>query len=94
MSRVLHGYGNPVVNFPTNGEQSMPLLSDYAQKKKIEYFLNPIPKDSRILEVGCGLGLASLVLTQRSADVTATQRWRTIADRGDCPALSGAGAGR
>jgi len=34
----------------------MPLLSDYARKKKIEYFLDPIPKDSRILEVGCGSG--------------------------------------
>jgi len=32
----------------------MPLLSDYARKKKIEYFLAPIPKDARILEVGCG----------------------------------------
>jgi len=28
--------------------------------------------DRRILEVGCGIGLASLVLNQRSADITAT----------------------
>lgn len=32
----------------------MPLLSDYARRKKIEYFLAGIPKDARILEVGCG----------------------------------------
>ena len=31
-----------------------------------------IIKDKRILEVGCGLGLASLVLQSRSADITAT----------------------
>lgn len=29
-------------------------------------------KDKRILEVGCGIGLASLVLNHRSADITAT----------------------
>ena len=28
--------------------------------------------DKRILEVGCGLGLASLVLNERSADISAT----------------------
>ncbi len=32
----------------------MPLLSDIARRKKIRYFLDPIPKDARILEVGCG----------------------------------------
>lgn len=32
----------------------MPALSDYAKRKKIEHFLNPLPKDSRILEIGCG----------------------------------------
>jgi SAM-dependent methyltransferase len=32
----------------------MPALSDYAQRKKIDYFLKPLPKDARILEVGCG----------------------------------------
>jgi SAM-dependent methyltransferase len=39
----------------------MPILSDYARKKKIEYFINNLPRDSRILEVGCGdkwLGMA------------------------------------
>lgn len=34
----------------------MPLLSDYARRKKIAYFLDPIPKDARILEIGCGSG--------------------------------------
>ncbi|MBA3896748.1 MAG: methyltransferase domain-containing protein [Sphingomonadaceae bacterium] len=32
----------------------MPLLSDYACKRKIAYFLDPLPKDARILEIGCG----------------------------------------
>lgn len=32
----------------------MPLLSEYAQRKKIEYFLKPIPPDAAILEIGCG----------------------------------------
>lgn len=32
----------------------MPFLSDYARKKKIEYFFAGIPKDARILEIGCG----------------------------------------
>lgn len=32
----------------------MPALSDYAQRKKIEHFLEPLPKDARILEIGCG----------------------------------------
>jgi 2-polyprenyl-3-methyl-5-hydroxy-6-metoxy-1,4-benzoquinol methylase len=34
----------------------MPLLSDYARKRKVAYFLRGIPKDRRILEVGCGDG--------------------------------------
>jgi len=32
----------------------MPLLSDIARRKKIRYFLDPIPRDARILEIGCG----------------------------------------
>ena len=32
----------------------MPVLSDYSRKKKIDYFLKPIPKNARILEIGCG----------------------------------------
>jgi 2-polyprenyl-3-methyl-5-hydroxy-6-metoxy-1,4-benzoquinol methylase len=34
----------------------LPLLSDYAQKKKINYFLEQIPKDAKILEIGAGSG--------------------------------------
>lgn len=34
----------------------MPLLSDYARKKKIEYFIQTIPKDAVVLEVGCAEG--------------------------------------
>lgn len=32
----------------------MPALSDYAQRKKIRHFLEPLAKDARILEIGCG----------------------------------------
>ncbi len=32
----------------------MPWLSDIARRKKIEHFLAPIPRDARILEIGCG----------------------------------------
>jgi len=32
------------------------LLSDIARRKKIEYFLADLPKDAKILEVGCGGG--------------------------------------
>lgn len=31
-----------------------PPISNYAQKKKIQYFFKNIPKSSKILEVGCG----------------------------------------
>ena len=34
----------------------MPLLSDISRRKKIQYFLSKIPKDQRILEIGCGDG--------------------------------------
>lgn len=34
----------------------MPILSTYAQKKKIDYFLKNIPQDADILEIGCGSG--------------------------------------
>ena len=34
----------------------MPLLSEYARRKKTRYFLESIPKQARILEVGCGGG--------------------------------------
>ena len=32
----------------------MPALSEYARRKKIEYFLSGVPKSARILEIGCG----------------------------------------
>ena len=32
----------------------MPLLSDYARRKKVDYFINRIPKQSDVLEVGSG----------------------------------------
>lgn len=32
----------------------MPLLSDIAQRKKIAFFLDPLPRDADILEIGCG----------------------------------------
>jgi 2-polyprenyl-3-methyl-5-hydroxy-6-metoxy-1,4-benzoquinol methylase len=34
----------------------MPLLSDFARRKKIEYFLKDIPQDANILEIGSGSG--------------------------------------
>ena len=34
----------------------MPLLSDVARRKKTAYFLRDVPKDRRILEIGCGDG--------------------------------------
>jgi len=37
----------------------MRLLSQYARKRKIEYFLQRIPKEAKILEIGCGTGWVS-----------------------------------
>ena len=37
-------------------------------------------RDRRILEVGCGIGLASLVLNERLADITATDRHPCASD--------------
>jgi len=37
-------------------------------------------KEKRILEVGCGIGLASLVLNSRHADITATDHHPTAAE--------------
>jgi len=34
----------------------MAVLSDYARRKKLGYFFSSIPKDARILEIGCGSG--------------------------------------
>jgi SAM-dependent methyltransferase len=32
----------------------MPLLSDYARRKKIKYFLSDLPSNARVLEIGSG----------------------------------------
>lgn len=42
----------------------MPLLSDLARRKKITYFLDPIPREARILEIGCGSRWAGDYLKQ------------------------------
>ena len=42
----------------------MPLLSQYAQTKKIDYFLKKIPKQAKILEIGGGSGWVGDYLKQ------------------------------
>lgn len=42
----------------------MPLLSDYAREKKVEFFFRELPKESRILEIGCGDGWLGRRLSQ------------------------------
>jgi 2-polyprenyl-3-methyl-5-hydroxy-6-metoxy-1,4-benzoquinol methylase len=42
----------------------MRLLSEYARKKKIRYFLSRIPKHAAILEIGCGSGWVGDYLKQ------------------------------
>ena len=34
----------------------MPLLSYYARGKKVDYFMESISKEAKILDVGCGVG--------------------------------------
>jgi SAM-dependent methyltransferase len=34
----------------------MPILSSISAKRKCQFFLDPIPKDAKILEIGCGSG--------------------------------------
>lgn len=46
----------------------MPILSTYARKKKVSYFMRDIPKRARILEVGCADGWLGATL--------GTQGWR------------------
>jgi SAM-dependent methyltransferase len=41
---------------------TVPILSQYAQKKKIRYFLEGIPKEDRILEIGGGSGWVAAYL--------------------------------
>ncbi len=44
--------------------KDMPILSQYARWKKARYFLERIPKQHRILEIGCGEGWASRYLRE------------------------------
>jgi len=46
----------------------MPLLSRYAQKKKIDYFLKKISHQDRILEIGCKTGWVSDYLKQNGCN--------------------------
>jgi len=46
----------------------MPLLSRYAQKKKIKYFLKRISLQDRILEIGCGTGWVRNYLKQKGVE--------------------------
>ncbi len=34
----------------------MPLLSDWARARKVDHFFAGVPRDARILEIGCGAG--------------------------------------
>ncbi len=43
----------------------MPLLSDLAQRKKVEWFFARVPRDARILEVGSGAGWLGPALRAR-----------------------------
>lgn len=45
----------------------MPALSAIAQRKKIDYFLEPIPSAAAILEVGCGSGWVGEYFEKRGA---------------------------
>lgn len=41
---------------PVDRKNPLPLISEFARRRKIDFFLNPLPKDSRILEIGSGSG--------------------------------------
>ena len=69
----------------------MAILSDWARQRKIKFFLDPIPKDSRVLELGCGVGWAGEYLRRNGwsryvgldlvppADVVGdVKRWREL----------------
>lgn len=44
----------------------MPVLSNFARKKKIKYFLKQIPKNNSILEIGSGSGWVGDYLTKNA----------------------------
>ena len=69
----------------------MPLLSRIAQRRKLEHFFADVPRDARILEIGCGDGWLRPALAARGftrylgldlrppADVVGdVNRWREI----------------
>jgi 2-polyprenyl-3-methyl-5-hydroxy-6-metoxy-1,4-benzoquinol methylase len=43
----------------------MPLLSDLARRRKVEYFFSALPRDARILEIGAGEGWLRAALSAR-----------------------------
>src|SRR5688572_22150815 len=43
----------------------MPLLSTYARRRKLDYFLSFVPKTDRILEIGCADGWVGSYATKR-----------------------------
>ena len=47
--------------------QAMPILSDFSRRKKISYFIDPMPKNARILEIGCGWGGFARYAAERTA---------------------------
>jgi len=46
----------------------MPILSEYSRRKKIDYFLRMIPKNARILEIGCGSSWVGQYLKQKGCN--------------------------
>ena len=44
----------------------MPIISDFAQRKKIKYFIEEIPKEKFILEIGSGSGWVGDYLKENS----------------------------
>ena len=75
----------------SSGNSVMPLLSDYARKKKTEWFFRDIAPDARVLEVGSGSGWVRTYARQQGwtgyvgldmappADVVGDIRdWRTL----------------
>jgi cyclopropane fatty-acyl-phospholipid synthase-like methyltransferase len=69
----------------------MPLLSSIAQRRKLDFFFRDVPRDARILEIGCGDGWLRPALAARGftryvgidlrppADVVGdVNAWRTL----------------
>jgi 2-polyprenyl-3-methyl-5-hydroxy-6-metoxy-1,4-benzoquinol methylase len=43
----------------------VPFLSDLARRKKLDWFFRDVPRDARILEIGCGSGWLRHALAER-----------------------------